>query len=110
MVNIIGLFNKINICVFRKFFNFYCAGCGGTRMLIALFRLDFYQAFRYNPGMFILLCIIMLLIIINILLFLFKKKFLLPGRKAFIGTIIVLIIYTIFRNVPGFEFLLPTTL
>ena len=41
-------------CLFKYLFNFYCAGCGTTRMIKSLIKLDFYQSFRYNPGVFIL--------------------------------------------------------
>ena len=53
-------------CLVKDVFGFQCAGCGGTRMLFAILKLDFYQAFRYNPGMFILLIIGFFYIIFNI--------------------------------------------
>ena len=40
------------ICIIKNLFGIDCAGCGATRMFGALLKLDFYQAFRYNPFMF----------------------------------------------------------
>ena len=42
-------------CPINKLFGIECAGCGLTRMFLAIFKFDFYQAFRFNPCMFILL-------------------------------------------------------
>lgn len=46
-------------CMLNQIFGIYCSGCGLTRAGLALLRLDFYQAFRYNafsivfiPGLF----------------------------------------------------------
>ena len=52
---------KISIpCMFYKITGFHCPGCGITRLLFSLIKLDFYQAFRYNPLIFILLTIFVL--------------------------------------------------
>ena len=40
-------------CIFHKITHMYCPGCGLTRMIISIFKLDIYQAFRYNPLLFI---------------------------------------------------------
>ena len=37
------------VCLFKKTFYAYCPGCGGTRAVAALLRLDFYHSFIYNP-------------------------------------------------------------
>ena len=42
-------------CPIHYMTGLYCPGCGITRMLFAIIKLDFYQAFRYNPLVFILL-------------------------------------------------------
>ena len=39
-------------CVFIELFGLPCPGCGMTRALFSLLRLDFYSAFRYNPVIF----------------------------------------------------------
>ena len=42
-------------CLWNEMTGLYCPGCGITRMLIAMIQLDFYQAFRYNPFLFLLI-------------------------------------------------------
>lgn len=41
-------------CFFRHFFGIICPGCGMTRAVLSVFRLDFAAAFRYNPLVFAL--------------------------------------------------------
>ena len=36
-------------CVFFEAFHLYCPGCGGTRALFALLRLDVLSSLKYNP-------------------------------------------------------------
>lgn len=95
-------------CIYKKFFNICCAGCGSTRMFKAIFRLNFYQAFRYNPLLFILLIIFIIYIIYNFILYFTNKPLLLPSFKFMVSLGILLIIYMFVRNLPGFEYLLPT--
>ena len=41
---------KYNIgipCIFHELTGFYCPGCGLTRAIASIVKLDFYQAFRY---------------------------------------------------------------
>ena len=62
-------------CPFRKLLHIYCPGCGTTRMIKAIMHLEIYQAFRYNPLMFIILVIFLpIYIIINIIIYIRKKK------------------------------------
>lgn len=42
-------------CVFHEVTGLLCPGCGITRMFLALGRLDLATAFRWNPGVFVLL-------------------------------------------------------
>ena len=62
------LYNIGYICPIKNIFNIYCAGCGTTRMIISLLNLDFYQAFRYNPLMFILGIVFLIYVIYKLLL------------------------------------------
>ena len=42
---------KFNIgipCIFHEITGFYCPGCGATRAITSLAKLDFYQAIKYN--------------------------------------------------------------
>lgn len=100
------VFNFTIPCLFHEITNLYCPGCGITRMFLSLFKLDFYQAFRYNPLVFILL-------ILSIVYFLVKKigklNFKFPNY-IYYYLLVIVIIYGILRNIPLFSFLAPTTL
>ena len=42
-------------CAMKRLFFIYCPGCGGSRSLLHLFRLDFISAFKLYPPMAVLL-------------------------------------------------------
>ena len=96
------------VCAFKNLFDIDCAGCGGTRMFMSLSQLDFYQAFRYNPFLFILLVIGVIYVIYAIVMVILKKKVFKPSIKWLIVLFIAGVIFMILRNIPGLEFLLPT--
>lgn len=77
-------------------------------MIKALFRLEFYQAFRYNPFIFICIIFGIIYIIINIILKLLGKKFIIPKERDLIIFSILIISYFFLRNIPLFDFLIPT--
>ena len=91
-------------CPIHFITGYYCPGCGITRMLFSTIKLDFYQAFRFNPLVFILM---VLYIIYFIIKYLFKANIKVPD-KALYGLIAILIIYGILRNIPLFSYLEPT--
>ena len=39
-------------CLFNRVTGLECPGCGITHMYMAMFELDFYTAFKYNPYVF----------------------------------------------------------
>lgn len=94
-------------CIFKELFNIYCAGCGSTRMIKALLNFEIYQAFRYNPFMFLLTIIISVFLIYNMIFYLVRGKLKKINFKVIIFIIILLFIYMILRNIPGLEFLRP---
>lgn len=94
-------------CPIHKFTGFYCPGCGITRLLFSLIKLDFYQAFRYNPLVFILIIIGILYQLIKLILKKFNIYITIPNYIWYILLILV-IIYGILRNVPEFSWLAPT--
>ena len=98
------IFNFSIPCLFNKITHLYCPGCGITRMLFSFFKLDFYQAFRYNPLVFLLLVFYILISIYNLI---FTKKIKFTERFNYLLLFIV-ILYGILRNIPGFEYLIPT--
>ena len=101
------LYLKLGIyipCLFRKFTGFYCPGCGITRMFLSILQLDFYQAFRYNPLVFILFVGV---ILFKILRFNFSKK---SKEYASYFLLVVVIFYGVLRNIELFSYLKPTVI
>ncbi|MBQ2989056.1 MAG: DUF2752 domain-containing protein [Clostridia bacterium] len=57
---------KIGIpCPFRLITGLQCPGCGISRMLMAVIRLDFVSAFHYNPVVFLTSPILLFLILLS---------------------------------------------
>ena len=73
-----------------------------TRMIFSIFRLDFYQAFRYNPLVFLMLLFYIIFKIINL------KYNVVFSNKCTYVLLIVVIIYGIIRNISYFNYLVPT--
>ena len=97
---------KLNIgipCIFHELTGLYCPGCGITRMFFAIIELKFYDAFRYNPLVFILLIISILYLLLKSLLKKYNINLIIPNYIYYILLVIV-IFYGIFRNIPEFEF------
>lgn len=95
-------------CPWYKTFGIDCAGCGATRMLAALLKCDFYQAFRFNPFMFIAFLLLIVYLIYVLICRLLKCEYIKIGFKTALVFIVCMIIFMILRNVNGFEFLKPT--
>lgn len=96
-------------CPIKKLTGLYCPGCGITRMFFSILQLDFYQAFRYNPLVFISLPFFIFFYLQS----LFTKKEPLYNKvptKVWVALIIIFIIYGILRNIPFFTFLAPTVI
>jgi len=101
------------ICVFNKITGLYCSGCGMTRALLSILRLDFYQAFRYNAFSIIILPIIGLYIIGSIYSWIFgKTNFMYKKIPEIIWIIFIvaLLLYGVLRNIPQFSYLAPTNI
>lgn len=104
------LFFKFGIaipCIFNKITGLYCPGCGITRMCLSLLKGEIYQAFRFNPIIFIDIPLIIIFLIIEKC---FKNS---KNTKEimsilFIILLIITIIFGILRNIPQFSFLAPT--
>ena len=76
-------------------------------MFLTLLKLDFYQAFRYNPLLFITLPIF-IFFIGNAILTKKEPLYNKVSNKIWIATIILFISYGVLRNIPFFDFLAPT--
>ena len=92
-------------CFFNELTGLYCPGCGITRLIISVLKLDFYQAFRYNPLVF---CLIILGSIYAGYSLIRYKKIKPLGNRISIILVVVIIIFSILRNISYFDFLAPT--
>lgn len=89
-------------CIFNKITGLYCPGCGMTRAVNSCFKLNFYQAFRFNALLFILP-------IIFIFYLLAKAKKQETIAQVILGVMLAIAIaYGVLRNLPSFEFLAPS--
>lgn len=108
------LFNGIYIpCIFHEITGLYCPGCGITRLFLSLLTFDFYQAYRYNQLVFILLPFTLILIIDYLFKTLTNKKNILYHKinnKVWYLLILLTILFGIVRNIPNFDYFIPTTL
>lgn len=101
-------FNIGVICPFYALFNWNCPGCGGTRMAVSILKLDFYQAFRYNPFVFVTSPILAVVYIWQFIVYV-KDNRLLKYIDAFLIVYAVgLIAFGIIRNIDIFSWLAPT--
>ena len=99
----IVFFTKIP-CLFYKLTGLYCPSCGVARMLRSLVDFEVYQAFRYNPLVFILLIVFFLYTLKCII----NKKIIKIDNKYLIMLVIIILLFWILRNIPLFDFLAPT--
>ena len=99
------------ICPIHELFHVDCPGCGISRMIFSIFELDFYQAFRYNPLLFIYLPFI-IFIIVDVLKGYVHNRSPKYVSKVPIFVWIILFIITIgfgvIRNIEPFTFLRAT--
>ena len=77
-------------------------------MVISILNLDLYQAFRYNPYLFILLVLLIIYGIYSLIRYIITKKKPHINIKVLIGIAVSLIVYMVLRNIPLFDFLAPT--
>ena len=112
LVYLIFLERYIKIpCFFHLFTGYYCPGCGITRCLKSILELDFYQAFRYNNLVFILLPVFIIYFLESLLDYLKIKHLNLKryfNNKFFSIVLIITIIYGICRSIDFFNYLIPT--
>ncbi len=95
------IFNIYLRCPIYETFHVYCPGCGLTRMLLSILKLNFYQAFRYNPLVFIMLPFSLFLLIEKLYSEYKNKKSLYSKIPNYVWYIIlvILIAYGILRNI-----------
>lgn len=105
-LNISTFFNFVFDCPIKTFTGFYCPGCGITRMFKSIFEGKFYQAFRYNPLVFLLFIFVFIYLILDVFFHEDIKKIL--NKNLLIYILLIILVYGIIRNIPYFSFLQPT--
>lgn len=103
-------FGKGVMCMLYETSGYYCPGCGGTRMALALLELDFYQAFRYNMYVLGTLPFVIVIGVKQIVLFIKKGEMLEKLDIYLIVYAVGLVIFGVLRNIPIFDFLAPTNI
>lgn len=93
-------------CPIHKIFHIYCPGCGITRMLLSILKLDFYKAFRFNPLMFILSPFFIWYYTLYYYNWIQDKSFAI-NKKIWDALLVISIVFMIMRNIPAFSFLAP---
>lgn len=87
----------------------FCPGCGLSRMLLAVLRLDFKAAFLANRLLFFLLPVLLLYALIKAVIYVktgSNKQHLLE-HIGFIFVFILTVAFWIMRNMEAFSFLAP---
>ena len=95
-------------CPWRRDLNIYWGGCGGTRMLRSLMKLDFYQAFRYNALIFILVPLVFIYVLYVIIEKILGRCYYKIKDRDLIILFLVMFLFMTLRNIEAFSFLDPT--
>lgn len=88
-------------CLFNKFTGLLCPGCGVTRMIMSMLKLDFAAAYGYNKALFLTLPLI-LFAVVSI-----ETDYISTGKRRarpfvrwlLIIEIIILVLFGIIRNI-----------
>lgn len=89
-------------CIFKTITGYDCPGCGVTRMIFALIRLDFQSAFNFNPLVFIYFPFIIFYFLYEDYLYIYERKDkVLSKIPNYVWTILIIITITfgIVRNI-----------
>lgn len=87
-------------CIFYELTGLKCAGCGVTRMIVSVARLDFASAFRYNPFLFTTGPLILLYMACSEIKYVISGNGRLGKWEAFIcAELILAALYSVLRNI-----------
>ena len=86
-------------CIFYKKLGILCPACGGTRFMISLLKFDLINAFYIHPIFFLLAMYLTILNISYIINTIFNKKIYLFRWWHIVFWGVLLLIFTIFRNI-----------
>lgn len=88
-------------CPIHAVTGLYCPGCGSTRSLTALLKLDFNTALHYNSLIYALVPLYGCYWLLQ------RKKFHRAANTVLIAMVILALGYGIARNLPFFDYLAP---
>ncbi|MBP3256225.1 MAG: DUF2752 domain-containing protein [Clostridia bacterium] len=97
-----GLVYLMPPCIINSTFGILCPSCQGTRCVMNFVHGNFLESFLYHPIFFIT---IIYLFLVNILFIVnsFRKKeiltFLYPKTKFWLGYTVIILIFTVCRNI-----------
>lgn len=100
---------KLN-CPIHELTGLNCPGCGATRMVLSITNMHLYQAFRFNPLLFISIPFYIYMYIAC------GKSYIMYGRindrlaSYILYYAIILIVFGLIRNIGWFRLLSPTKL
>lgn len=97
-------------CLVRAITGWYCAGCGGTHMVFAICRGEFYQAFRYNPFLFITGLPLVALTVWQLYKYVRCGLFSTMYTCSVVVWLILSNIFCVVRNIGPMRWMLPTKL
>lgn len=98
-------------CIFHDLYGIYCPGCGLSRMFFAIFELNFYQAFRYNPMWFCSLPFLGAVGLDLLIAFLYKRETKFTKKIPIAVWVVIMVLFIAFgvaRNTEPFAYLAPT--
>lgn len=91
-------------CPFHAVTGWYCPGCGITRAILSLLHLDWVQAFRYNPLVFVLAPMYVAYAVTH------KKGMRRFSQSLMAFMLVMSLAFGLLRNFPMFAFMAPTVL
>lgn len=86
-------------CTLKNKYNVICPSCGATRMGVSLYHFRIKEAFLYNPIFFLILIYTTILYITYVISFFLKKEIKIFRWWHIIIWAIMIIIFTIIRNI-----------
>lgn len=96
-VSVTGLFIP---CPFRLLTGFLCPGCGVSHLCLALLHVDFMAAWTANPGLFLLLPLLLLFLLHRAVCYVLRGSSPLSRRESVLVWLMViwLLLWGVIRN------------
>lgn len=86
-------------CIFRKITGWLCPGCGITKLILGLLRLDFKYAYNANPFIFITIPYILFILSYDLICKNKKKRFTKLVNISEYAYVALLIMFGVYRNI-----------